>query len=218
VSVGVIITCHNEEPWIGAAIASALDQTQPSHRVVVVDDGSADGSPHVIRAWAAREPRLDFLRVSGRGMAAARNAGIMALGDCEWVVHLDGDDWLDPNFIAEASKHAPGHDAVVTSIVRVGKTRPTMPAPATLAGMLERCTLHSCAMFRRDALVEVGGFRSDLGGDCDWGLWVELLARGVRIAYCPTTAYHYRRREGSLTQTETAADRSRHHALIRGLA
>ncbi len=96
-SVSVIMTCHNEERFIAQAVESVPNQTA-LHRVgeiIIVNDGSTDGSAAVIEALAEKEPRMAILKAHGIGPAAARNLAIKrATGD--YVAILDGDDfWAD---------------------------------------------------------------------------------------------------------------------------
>ncbi len=94
--VDILISSHNYAGYVGAAIDSALAQTYAGTRVIVVDDGSTDGSGDVIRSYAGRvEP---VFKANG-GQASAMNAG-MDLVRGEVVLFLDADDVLEP-FAAE---------------------------------------------------------------------------------------------------------------------
>ena len=92
--LSVLVDTYNHERFIDQALASVLDQDFPSHQfeVIVVDDGSTDRTPEIVRRF---EPRLRLLRKSNGGQASAFNAGIP---ECrgEVIVFLDGDDWWMP--------------------------------------------------------------------------------------------------------------------------
>jgi hypothetical protein len=95
----VVITCHNYAAFVRAAIESALAQTHPRTEVVVVDDGSTDGSRTIIASYG-RAVRAVFREHGGQG--AAMNAGFAASrGDV--VVFLDADDLLEPGALAAAA-------------------------------------------------------------------------------------------------------------------
>src|SRR5262249_54477519 len=86
----VIVPTYNRERTVPAALASVLRQTFASLRVLVVDDGSSDGTAAVVEA--ARDPRIRLIRhESNRGAAAARNTGIRA-ARTRYVAFLDSDD------------------------------------------------------------------------------------------------------------------------------
>jgi glycosyltransferase involved in cell wall biosynthesis len=95
--VSIIIPCYNAEPWIAAAVDSALAQSWQEIEVIAVNDGSSDGSLAVLRRLAG--PKVRVVDQPNRGAAAARNAGLsMARG--EFVQFLDADDLLTPGKIA----------------------------------------------------------------------------------------------------------------------
>ena len=73
--VSIIIPCYNGEKFIGDAIESALGQSYPQKEIIVVDDGSSDGSLSVIRRY---EGRIRWVTGPNRGGGAARNAGMAA--------------------------------------------------------------------------------------------------------------------------------------------
>jgi glycosyltransferase involved in cell wall biosynthesis len=94
--VSVIVPVFNREGMIGDALRSALAQTHGKVEVIVVDDGSTDGTLEVVRAIAAEDPaRMQVLSQSNRGPGAARNLGLsVACG--EFIQYLDSDDLLEP--------------------------------------------------------------------------------------------------------------------------
>ena len=99
-SVSVVITCFNYERYVGAAVRSVLEQTAPPLEVIVVDDGSTDGSARVLRSFGERirrieQPNAGPVRAIERGFAATR-------GDV--VLFLDADDLLDAQAIAEIQR------------------------------------------------------------------------------------------------------------------
>ena len=89
--VSVVIPCHNAEAWLGAALESALSQTYPCVEVVVVDDGSTDGSCKIAEKYESRGVRL--YRQANAGAAAARNKGLRESRG-QYVQFLDADDLL----------------------------------------------------------------------------------------------------------------------------
>src|SRR5687768_8397891 len=94
--VSVVIPCYNGEQFIREAIGSALSQTYPDLEIIVIDDGSTDGSLDRIRSFGKG---IRWESGPNRGGCAARNRGIeLARGD--WVQFLDADDLLHPNKIA----------------------------------------------------------------------------------------------------------------------
>jgi glycosyltransferase involved in cell wall biosynthesis len=92
--VSVVLAVHDVRPWIEACLDSLLAQTHTRLEVIVVDDGSSDGSGDVCDRYAAVDARVRALHKTNGGLSDARNAGLdQATG--EWVMFLDGDDWID---------------------------------------------------------------------------------------------------------------------------
>ncbi len=99
-AVSIVIPVYNDTRHIGVAIATALAQTEPNIEVIVVDDCSTDGTPALVQEFAARDPRVRYVRMErNSGPSACRNRGFdLARG--EWVAPLDSDDRYDPSRLA----------------------------------------------------------------------------------------------------------------------
>jgi glycosyltransferase involved in cell wall biosynthesis len=95
--VSIIIPCHNAEPWLAQALESALAQTWPEIEVIVIDDGSRDGSAAVALRYASRGVRV--AAQPNLGASAARNHGLRLAGG-DFIQFLDADDLLAPEKIA----------------------------------------------------------------------------------------------------------------------
>lgn len=110
--VSVVIPCYNAERWIGATLESVLSQTWPNLEVIVVDDGSTDGSAEVVQAVVM--DRVTVIRQANRGQTAALNAGL-ALATGEYVQFLDADDLIDRDKIAVQLERLTGAPDCVAS-------------------------------------------------------------------------------------------------------
>lgn len=105
--VSVVINNHNYGRYLPEAIESALNQTYPHLEVIVVDDGSTDGSQEIVRAYEAQGRVRGILKARG-GQASAMNAGYAASRG-SWVLFLDSDDVLLPQALERAiAQVAPG--------------------------------------------------------------------------------------------------------------
>ena len=97
--VSVIVPIHNAEASLARCVDSVLAQSHGRLDVVLIDDGSTDGSAAISERYAAADPRVRAIRINGEGVGAARNAGLeIARGNC--IGFADADDWLDPDMIA----------------------------------------------------------------------------------------------------------------------
>jgi glycosyltransferase involved in cell wall biosynthesis len=196
-SVSVVIPCYNAESFVGEAIESALSQSRPPAEVVVVDDGSEDGSVRVSRSFGER---VRVLSTAHGGVAAARNAGLLAARE-----HLVA--WLDADDIWEAGKLAeqvPGFADPAVGLVygqmrRFGKggLGEAWPVNPPQGDIFERLYLQRCfipcstVVARRQALVDAGGFDSAVEPAEDLDAWLRLAARWSVVAV-PRVLCRYR--------------------------
>lgn len=96
--VSVIVPAYNAERWLEAAVASVTAQTVCDWELVLVNDGSTDGTPALCDRLAAGDRRIRALHTPNGGLSTARNNGLnVAAG--EWITFLDADDLLHPEFL-----------------------------------------------------------------------------------------------------------------------
>lgn len=201
----VVIPLFNKAPHIERAIASALGQTLPPHEIIVVDDGSTDGSLEIVRAM--KDARITVLTRSppGPGGYAARNLGVeKATGD--WVAFLDADDLWYPDHLINLSNvikackqpvgcafsrfmvREKGHDRKHPVADRILKPSQANDLTTILRAWIavRQCPLWTGAVaFRRDILIQAGLFPAGQalrGGDKD--LWLRCLVLSA-AAYAP---------------------------------
>lgn len=115
--ISVVIPVFNGERFLAEAIRSALSQTLPPYEILVIDDGSTDGSAEIAESFG---PPVRVLRQENRGEAAARNFGIEAASG-DWIAFLDCDDVWQPEKLAfQAAFFASGTDCVHTNFFYFG--------------------------------------------------------------------------------------------------
>ncbi len=209
--LSVVVPSFNTARFIGDTVASLLGQTMADLEVIVVDDGSTDDS--VQRLLAIDDERLTLVRQANRGLAGARNTGII-LARAPFIGLCDSDDvWhaRKAELHLERMKHAP--DVGITFSLSTyleengaptGQILGTTCAEPTLRQLLRRNHLGngSTAIVRRACFEQVGLFDESLRSVEDWEIWIRIAARTpfrfVRIA-APLTGY--RMRPDSLMQS-----------------
>jgi glycosyltransferase involved in cell wall biosynthesis len=102
--VSIVMPCFNNEAYVAEAIDSALGQTYDNIEVIVIDDGSTDGSLDIIRSYG---DRITWRTGPNEGACAARNKGL-ALARGEFIKFLDADDILLPECMPCRSSRAAG--------------------------------------------------------------------------------------------------------------
>ncbi len=191
--VSIITPAHDVAPFVADAVASARAQSHPAWEMILVDDGSRDGTARVAEGAAEGDPRIRILRQAKAGVSAARNAGIAAAQGGA-LLFLDADDWLAPDALqrlgaaldrAPTAVAAYGPWAAMEEAARPGdaplriKTGP-FPAGDILDRLLVRNLLVNGghALIRRTAFEAAGGFEPRLRYGEDWECWVRLALRG----------------------------------------
>lgn len=94
--ISIIIPIYNTERYLDRCIKSVVSQTYKRLEIILIDDGSTDGSLAISEKYVSEDPRAKLIRQSNRGASAARNAGLdIAQGD--YVMFVDSDDWIETN-------------------------------------------------------------------------------------------------------------------------
>jgi glycosyltransferase involved in cell wall biosynthesis len=193
-SVSVVIPTYNRGAEIQSTIDSVLAQTQPALEVLVIDDGSTDGTADWIEAHYGDKVRV--LRQQNAGVANARNKGIHeAKGD--WIAFLDHDDVFYPRKLEVLT--GLGHGGIGVVIPRwreVGDEGKESPAVEVsnpfnwLFGWNNPIVSMSVPLVRRDLLIQIGGFDSACVPADDWDLWLRL-AKISRFSFCDEILVDY---------------------------
>ena len=100
----IIIAMYNVEKYIERALKSCVEQTYGNIEILVINDGSTDGSPRIARKYADQYENVRMITTENRGLSMARNEGILQAGG-EWLLFLDGDDWLEPSAIEACERN-----------------------------------------------------------------------------------------------------------------
>ena len=229
--ISVVIPVYNRRDVVADAVRSALAQTLPPLEVLVVDDGSTDGSADVAAGFG--EP-IRVLRTPNRGPSAARNTGIRE-SKGEAVAFLDSDDvWrpyclqrLAEAMLAENADMAFGDAEIEVcgktasgSLLRQRKVSDVLsPGPSRVPdcfGMLlvENFICSSAVVARRQALISAGLFDESLRSVEDRDLWLRMARDGV-VVCVPEVLATVRRDGGGLSEDQALASASRIAVLNR---
>jgi glycosyltransferase involved in cell wall biosynthesis len=199
-AVSVVIPTRDRSPIVADTVRLTLEQREVELEVIVVDDGSRDGTAGALEALG--DPRVTVLRnASSRGVAHARNRGIERAAHA-WTAFLDDDDrWRPDKLRRQLDRvHADEADFVYTAglAVAVRDRRVLYTSPAVTPGELRRDIRSRNLIFagssnvlaRTELLRRLGGFDESLHHIADWDMWIRLTEAG-RPAAChePLVAY-----------------------------
>jgi glycosyltransferase involved in cell wall biosynthesis len=194
-AASVLMSAFDAERYIQRALQSVLDQTVRDLEVVVVDDGSNDGTRTIIESMARRDPRIRPLYLdSNMGLAAALNRGLRMCRSAV-VFRMDADDVALPRRIevqlafleTNADIGLVGSQAVVIDDAghRRGRVHRPLSPPAVLwHSLLDNPFIHPTVAVRRSLLTQVGAYDPGLGSAQDYELWHRVLqvTRGANLA------------------------------------
>jgi len=226
-TVSVVIPVRNRAALVVEALDAVKAQSLAPLEVLVVDDGSTDGTPAAVEAWASRNPRVPvrLTRQASAGANAARNRGIRESRG-ELLAFLDSDDrWL-PGKLAKQVQML-SNDGIADGIYCGARIRSldsgelvpaaprAYPTGQILAALLVRDVTAptSCWMVRRACLDEVGLFDETLPARQDWDLWIRLAAR-YTIAAVPEVLVELGEHTGERVRTDEDREIAAHRAIF----
>ena len=194
--VTIGIPCYNTARWIKAAVDSALAQTWPQKQVIVVDDGSTDGSRDILRGYG---DAIDVVFANHRGSNPARNE-ILRLAKGEWVQYLDADDFLLPEKIErQFAETAGGADCdVIYSPVWIDQNNERRASALDTSLDIysqwiawELPQTGGC-LWRKATLEKLNGWNEEMPCCQEHELYLRALKAGMRFRLAPTPNAVYR--------------------------
>ncbi|MGQ0799758.1 MAG: glycosyltransferase family 2 protein [Pseudomarimonas sp.] len=213
--VSVVMSVYNEVSRVEAAVRSILDQSLKSIELIVVDDGSRDGSCELLDRIAVEDSRLRVIRQANAGLTCAL---IRACGEAkaEYIARQDADDWSFPRrieeqvalleanpkigFVSCATEYVGPRDEFLLVVAR-----PADPEIATQGLLLSRQgpPAHGSVMFRRSVYDRAGGYRSQFLYSQDSDLWLRMGELSW-IGYLDAVRYRHRKDPQSISGSRRA--------------
>jgi glycosyltransferase involved in cell wall biosynthesis len=214
-TVSVIMPAFNAEPFLATAVESVLRQSYRDLELLIVDDGSADGTVALSQTFAARDSRVRVLEQPNAGPGPARNTAFRAATG-RFFAFLDSDDEWDTTFLEEqlaVLNGRPDVDVVVGNARNRGGPRDGRPCrplrgdgvPITLAEILsDETSLFIMCVFRREAVEAVGGFDGAFLTNEEYEMWIRAALAGFTFTRRTRPLGWYRcGRADSLSASET---------------
>lgn len=210
--VSALMSVYNSERFLAAAVRSILEQTMTDIELVVVDDGSTDGSLAILKSFAAADPRVKLISRGNTGIARALNEGL-AIAQGEFVAKMDADDVSLPDRFIKQIAFLREHPQVVAVggawhvIDEADRLLTTLNGPLDDVEIQQHALrghaplTHSCAMMRRSALRQIGGYDADFKYALDLDLWLRLGEVG-QLANLPDPVLKFRLHSGSISETK----------------
>lgn len=205
--VSVVMAVHNGARYLGDSVDSVLRQTLPALELIIVDDGSTDSTPALLRQFSAIDPRIRVITLRHGGLPKALNVGIQTSAS-EFIARMDADDLCMPHRLERQYEFLSANSGVVavgTQIRDIDDAgfpiADSRSLPLDHAG-IDAWNLrgggginHPSSMIRRSQLATIGGYRDEFSTAQDLDLFLRLAEVG-QLANLSETLLCYRRHLG----------------------
>lgn len=201
-TVTVLMSVYNGEEHLEKAVDSILEQSYTDFEFVIIDDGSADNSPKILRRYAEADQRVRLISQKNTGLTVALRRGVDAARG-RYVARMDADDYSHPTRLAKQVEllEQDGKLVAVTcdvehftddgTIVDVARIRQDPRLLPLLLCFTNRIGGHGQMMYRRDAYHAAGGYDPDFNNAEDYEFWTRLIDEGG-FGVVKETLYGYR--------------------------
>lgn len=235
--LSVIVPVYQAMDYLDQCVESILGQTHAALELILVDDGSTDGSGERCDEWASRDRRVRVLHRENGGVSAARNSGLDAAKG-EYVTFADSDDWLEPEMyermltaagdcdvvLCDCVKEHPGGPELYTHPIRPGYydraalEREYFPHLLMMENVEYPATISNCLLLFRRELVRDLRYLPGLRRGEDLLFGAELVYRAGSFVYLKGYApYHYRMTPNSASRRYDPSVWADHRRLLEGL-
>jgi len=221
--LSVIMPVYNRVTYVGAALRSLLRQRDAADLdIIVIDDGSTDGSTEAVRAMMDEASCIRLFRQENMGVTRARNSGLRRLKpETELVSFLDSDD-ISPTgrFAADLNLFLrdPSLELTYSRMMLVDRIDDETLEPTRDSNTITVRGIHlSAAIFSRRLVDRIGGFDEDFVQAEDTDFLLRSFEVGPRYALPDTLALYYRRHAGNMTRQEDVQSREFMRAIFKSM-
>ncbi len=225
-TISVIIPVYNVENYLARCVDSILAQTFEDLEVILVDDGSPDGSGKICDLYAKKDPRVQVIHKPNGGLSSARNAGLdIAAG--EYLSFIDSDDWIEPDTYGHMMGLLQKYQAQIVSFGNYevdGATGeqtlgicPKKEACITSEEMVGRiflwdgCDSSVCDKIFHRSLFE--NFRFPLGKlSEDVAITYKIILQTPKVVMCERPVYYYYQHPNSITKQSVITEKTFHYS------
>lgn len=210
------VPIYNKEPYLPRCLDALLAQTATDYEILLIDDGSSDGSGAICDRYAARHPdRIRVIHKPNGGLSAARNTGIDAARG-RWITFPDPDDWVEPDYVAaflellvqsradlvctgfwvdNGDARTPGYPDGPTVTMTAREAQRALLQPPRIGGYAWN-KIYDLELLRRHGLR----FRGDVGAVEDMEFAYRYLAHASALCFSPNRrTCHYDQHDDSIT-------------------
>ena len=209
--VSIIVPVHNTEKYLENTVRSLLAQTLKDIEIILVENGSTDGSLALCHEVAKTDERIKVMHLDKGDLSYARNNGL-TLATSEYVAFVDSDDTVKPEMYETLLGIAQEHDLdlVYSNIMKVYDNRPPKyiytedekvlvmtPKEMLIKNFTHKINVNACTMIARKSLFDNLKFPEDMYFE-DRAFTFRLINATNKVGYINKAFYHYYQRSGSI--------------------
>ena len=221
--ISVIVPVYNGEAYLPVCMKSLLEQTYRALEVILVDDGSRDGSGEMCDVYAARDSRVRVIHQANGGVSSARNAGLdLAAG--KYVVFVDADDYVELDYLQRLHENLITHEADISScdyreVICGDVAKTSIPFVAESRMITDKSAYFQDMILAREAYwstITAKLYVRELIGDTrfsapfrygeDHVFLFDLFSKAPKVYQDTYQGYYYVRNESSATLTRNASN------------
>ena len=219
--VSVVLPVRNGGAYFKGSLDSILNQTFKNFELIIVDDGSSDGSRELAMRESVRDLRIQVHANPGQGLVDALNHGVRS-ARAQIIARMDADDISHPDRLQRQWDYLQLHPDVavvgtqINTIDHLGMRRgarsnfPCKPDLVSFALMARGCVVkHPTVMARKAALIDVGLYRSIMKDAEDYDLWLRVSEK-YQISNMPDVLLDYREHDGQISRDDNVSQKLSH--------
>jgi len=220
--VSIVLPVRNAVSTLDECLQSIAHQSYDNYEVLVIDDGSSDGSVELVTRWAESDARIKHFKLPPLGLVTALNRGLSE-AQTSLIARMDADDVMYPQRLArqfEFLMEHPDIDLVATQVrlfpeeqVKAGYAEYVRWQNSCLSSekiyeeiFVESPFAHPSVMFRREVVCTLGGYREGHFPE-DYDLWFRLMQSGIRMAKLAEVLLDWRESEGRYSRVDPRCSR-----------
>ena len=208
--ISIVLTAYNVENFIGESIESCINQTYKDLEIIIVEDCSTDNTLRIIEEYQSKDPRIKIIKNDvNKGAGMSRKIGIQNTTG-EYILILDGDDWISNNFIEDLANKAIELDADIVSGGMTIRREDGSYDATSYGNCICESNIDKVAKFWKDRIVFLNNklIRKKLHDQVpychrrfieDTPVIIPQLYLANKVVYIDNTGYNYRMLNSSLT-------------------
>lgn len=213
--VSIVVPVYCAEKYLTECINSVIAQDYPDIELLLIDDGSTDGSGKICDKYAALDTRIKTIHKDNGGVSTARNLGLQNASGT-YIMFVDADDWLEPEAVSKlvdymhkdnldvcfSNRYYKDADNVIKIPFPFCEKDNPIPAESVLREHLQyKMTASVCMALVKRKIIEQCAFDTEIHTLEDWEYLVRALANCSCVGICDYAFYHYRSVIGSASKS-----------------